>query len=124
MKKPFVKKLDDPVYCRTVYLGVGPRPVIAKKLEKLLDMGDGELERNQNSVGCVYYLPRGTFAIWLKQYTGSIDDIDVLVHEVMHLVHGCLDLIGMKLHDHSEEAYAYYAGFWTKQILETIKKHK
>lgn len=123
-KNILIKKLQDYVYNRTVYLAIGPRKQVVRELEKLLKVEKGELCADENAAGCVYYMPDGSYVLWLHQYKGSIQCIDILSHEILHLVHACLSLVGLPLCDHSEEAYAYYTGFWMKQILTVIKHNK
>lgn len=123
-RKPFVKKLADPIYRRHIYLAVGEQKGSLRKLEKVLGFDEGYLEYDRRRVGSVWSLQEGPFIIWFPKLGYNAFDLDTMMHEVFHLTFAALDSVGLKLSDTSEEAFAYYAGYMTGQIVDAVKKYK
>lgn len=124
MSKVIFKKLEDPVYKRNIYLGIGDQGECLKKLYKATGTKNEPLDVEPGRIGMVWQVPNGAFYIWLGKFSSKPEDVDTLIHEVFHLVHSVLDCMGARLTNASEEAYAYLAGYYTKQIVEIHKKNK
>ena len=70
-----------------------------------------------NSKGfCHYY-------IWIEEFDYLNYEYAVLSHEINHLVFEAMRDIGMELCKESEEAYTYYIGLITTNILLEIDKY-
>lgn len=120
-KKIIIKKIADNLYHRSVFVAVGEQDEAMRKFEKYHKLGPGTLVPDPRAGGALFYLPSGGFLVWLEQYKGSAQDTDILIHEVLHLVHAVLGQAGLKLCDESEEAYAYLAGHFAREIIKAIK---
>ena len=65
------------------------------------------------------------FVIWLKEYSGTVFEEKILVHELFHQVMDVMDFIGMKFElCVSEEAYAYYFEHLYEQCILALTKKK
>lgn len=124
MKKPLIKKLEDPVYNRCIYLAVGPQKETFEKCEKILNYTEGFLEVIPRRLGCMMLMQDGAMILWMPKFKWTISDIDTLTHEIFHLTYAVMSEVGVRLCDNSEEAFAYYQGYITRQILTIMKKHK
>ena len=69
------------------------------------------------SMGHTFIYAGQPIVMWVK----SLKHIPELCHEVIHVVYGALEARGMTHCESSEEAYAYTAEAFLKQILECKK---
>ena len=120
-KKIIIKKIADNLYNRSVFVAVGEQNETMRKFEKYHKLDPGTLVPDPRAGGALFYLPSGGFLVWLEHYKGSAQDTNILIHEVFHLVHAVLGQAGLRLTDDSEEAYAYLAGYFAREITKAIK---
>jgi hypothetical protein len=124
MSRVIFKKLEDPVYKRNIYLGIGDQEKVLKQFARDTKLKNEPLDVVPSRLGMVWQAPNGAILIWLHKFSSAAEDIDTMVHEIFHLVHSVMDCIGGRLTDSSEESYAYLAGYYASQISELYKKYK
>ncbi len=78
----------------------------------------------QTNYGAVVTFTQGKYIVWLRDFKFDATSIDTLVHEMTHLTFSVMQYVGVTLADESEEAFAYYSGYITYQIIKLIQKHK
>ncbi len=58
--------------------------------------------------------------IWLRNYTGTLDQSAILLHEIIHLVHAVLDYVGVPIRIENDEVIAYGCGSLYKKITRAL----
>lgn len=98
------------------YKGVSKKEVSALELE--------------GSLGRCTWLKKpdySSIALRVKIFPSDPDSYATLQHEIFHATHFILDKAGIKLCDHSDEAFAYLITFLTKEVythIDAIKNKK
>ena len=124
-KIPWIALLEDPIYLRTIHLVVGDAGLSRKLIAKKTGADEDDLTSVVAShYGSVVTFKHGKYVIWLRNFKFDAVSIDTLVHEMTHLTFSVMQYVGMTLSDESEEAFAYYSGYITNQIIKLIQKHK
>ena len=59
--------------------------------------------------------------IWLKEFNHDPESMNVLVHEITHLVDRAFDNKGIDGSVDNTEVRASYMGFWVREFLKKIK---
>lgn len=59
--------------------------------------------------------------IWLPTMDGSVEDISIANHELLHANFSILSWAGVYLSDSTEEVYTYNYQFLTKQFYDKLK---
>jgi hypothetical protein len=54
------------------------------------------------------------------EFSNTPEGMGDFIHELLHMVFGILDRVGVKLAKESDEAFTYYADFLTEKILDKI----
>ena len=121
-----INSLYDPVYDAFVSLYIGPREAFVSAFKERHP--DCEMDEDRGIKGEYIHCydtkdeERKNY-IWLERFSGKVDDLATLMHEVNHAAFGILEYKGVKVCDESEEAFTYYAEFWFKKCLFAIRKH-
>ncbi len=110
-KKKLIKKIEDYQYGREIYLAVGYTGedldrYVEKKYnaphERESTTAPGSINILENNLGGrIYFLRLDSFEL-------NTENIALLVHELHHLVHLCLEDAGMPYKPDASEAYAYH----------------
>lgn len=59
--------------------------------------------------------------VMLREFQGTIEDISVLAHELLHATHDVLYSRGLRLTDDTVEAFAYLHDSLVRRCLEALK---
>lgn len=115
---PLIHQLDDPVYCRDVYLYVGSRRQLANFLRRRWRFGARHIP--SKAVAATLFVPTPkaiVYVIWLESWRGDGESYGMLAHECYHVVVAAFDEMRVKL---DEEAVAYYLEFMVRQFGESL----
>lgn len=117
-------KMTDPVFLANVHLIVGGT---SKDLTKRYKGADDFLE--QPAAGKTFQAEdvdkdgkksRQVFVVWLE----SASNVELMVHEIIHLVSAIFYDRGVEFHLKESEAFAYTTGYWVDQFLTKLKPKK
>jgi hypothetical protein len=61
--------------------------------------------------------------IWIKNFDWSVEAQGTLAHELFHLVMYLLHSRGVSWSPSSDEAFAYYYGWWLRKMLNCLKPY-
>lgn len=77
-----------------------------------------------NRMGYAFPFENGNCLIRLHDFRDNPYDRGILAHEVFHVVCFIMEHVGMKLHDSSDEAYAYLTSYLTEEIYTILEERK
>jgi hypothetical protein len=92
------------------------------EFRRLLKSNNIEYDESMNLKGCGKCIEMTENIIILRTYLPPKDpeSHSTLAHEIFHVVDMALRTCGMKLTEHSHEAYAYLIGYLTEQIYKRL----
>jgi hypothetical protein len=64
----------------------------------------------------------GKMILWLREAPTTPATMSVLAHEIMHITVFTMARLGIKLCDESDEAFCYFHGWLTEQVLRHTMK--
>lgn len=76
-------------------------------------------EIDEHTLGYTFALD-DSVVMWLSEYPTNSKALSILNHEVFHVVHKVMDLVGITLGWESDEAFAYYTSYISKQIYNNL----
>lgn len=114
------KKLVDSVFQRNIYVVVGAAEDVAPFLHSKFSDSEDDVSNDNDGEFLVY--ESGQYVIWLEKFDESTHSYNILSHEVTHAVWTILTSVGLVFSEDSEEAFAFYAGSLTEQIVKFLRK--
>jgi hypothetical protein len=76
---------------------------------------------NSDRIGMAFPFENGSCLIRLNDFDGTPFLKGTLAHEIFHVVTFIMGHVGIKLHDASDEAYAYLTSFLTEEIYSILE---
>lgn len=123
--KKFTKYIFDSVYRVGLELIVNmtQKQANAHILKEYSNVDKIEISQNFNA--CLGKIQRkgaciGYF-IWINHFDWTIESQGTVAHEIWHLVTWSLMERGIDLDHNSDEAFAYYYGYWFRSIWKELK---
>lgn len=113
------KKLVDSVYKRNIYVVIGSSKEVSPFLKRKFGDADG-VDDYSDDANFIEY--ESGYVFWFSELSDSPASYGLIAHEVTHAVFTILTNIGIKYCDESEEAFCYYAGSITEQIVRFARK--
>jgi hypothetical protein len=118
-----VIRIDDPIYNSAIYVIPKATP---KELVKYFKKKYGYQYEHDSGMGGLYLTIHSEevgichhYLIFME-FCNTPEGMGDFIHELLHMVFGILDRVGVKLAKESDEAFTYYADFLTEKILNKI----
>jgi hypothetical protein len=106
-------EISDNIFNRLYDIYIGDKDLVIKKLRKVYGILPEELNVFNTGLSAVYRrdnAPDISF-IWMIEF-----DTELVVHESLHAIINTLETAGVKFSRETEEIYAYYQGFLSREI--------
>jgi len=121
-----VKKIEVPIYKHFLvfitdcdYSGLRTYLSEEYEIDWLPENGScGRSFKLEATTGAMMYF------IWMRKYDNLVEDHVTLSHEISHHVFWMFNDLGMTRTKDSDEAYAYYDGWVTEEILKALNEYR
>lgn len=131
-----VRKLivKEPVFRTTLFLFIGSPEEVRAYLKK---KWQSHIDDDDDLTDCVMGEAWGTsfslskdegqperLCIWLQKFDGTVDDLAILQHELLHWILKAMNDSGVFLHTKSEEVFTYMTEYYTRELYKALIKKK
>lgn len=118
--------IQIPIFKCNVHLFTGNKSNIKITLQEEFDDEEGaqlfqEIEINDDMDGSSIILSNGYKIIWIKNYSDSISDEAILVHEIFHMAINIMLSRNIQLNNDTEEVCAYLIEYLYEEILKCLE---